>query len=91
MSDRITVIISQGRSNHPRKRAVEEALVAELLGERGIDVTIVPHLVDLTPHSTGMLCLSGVSGDIREFKDISHPEKYFERSQLRINEIIKHG
>lgn len=58
----VTVIVSQGQSANPRKRALEEDLVAALLMERGLDVTIIPHLYDLAPDGTGMLCLQGVSG-----------------------------
>ena len=64
MANRLTVIISQGQSNNPAKRQMEEDLVAALLMENGIDVTVIPHLYDLTPDGTGMLCLEGVSGDM---------------------------
>ena len=64
MPHRLTVVVSQSRSLNPKKRAVEERIVAELLGERGIDVTVVPNLYDLKADGTGMLCLSGISGDL---------------------------
>ncbi len=64
MAKRITVVISQGQSANPVKRALEEALVGALLMERGVDVTVVPHLYDLSPGSTGMLCLEGIAGDM---------------------------
>ncbi len=64
MAHRLTVVVSQSRSQNPKKRAVEERIVAELLGERGIDVTVVPNLYDLKADGTGMLCLSGISGDL---------------------------
>ena len=64
MPHRLTVVISQSRSHNPKKRGLEEALVGELLGHRGIDVTVVPNLYDLQPEGTGMLCLSGLSGDL---------------------------
>ena len=64
MSRRIAVVVSQSQSHNPKKRAVEEEIVANLLSERGIDVTVVPHLYDLKPEGTGMLCLSGVTGDL---------------------------
>ena len=47
MPHRLTVVVSQSRSQNPKKRALEEALVAELLGRPGVDVTVVPHLYDL--------------------------------------------
>ncbi|MCA9230652.1 MAG: ferredoxin family protein [Planctomycetales bacterium] len=64
MPHRLTVVISQSRSQNPKKRQLEEQVVAGLLGERGIDVTVVPHLYDLKPDGSGMLCLSGISGDL---------------------------
>jgi hypothetical protein len=64
MAHRLTVVVSQSRSQNPKKRALEEEIVAGLLGERGIDVTVVPNLYDLKAEGTGMLCLSGISGDL---------------------------
>jgi len=64
MPHRLTIVVSQSRSQNPKKRALEEQIVAELLGERGIDVTVVPNLYDLKADGTGMLCLSGISGDL---------------------------
>ena len=58
MPKHLSVIVSQGQSNHPHKRAVEEAIVAGLLTRPGIDVSVVPHLYDLAPDSSGVLCLS---------------------------------
>lgn len=60
----LTVVVSQGQSAQPAKRRLEEEIVAGLLFERGIEVTVVPHLYDLTPDGTGMLCLQGISGDL---------------------------
>ncbi len=64
MASRITVVISQGQSPNPRKRAIEEEIVGRLLGSKGIDVTVIPHLYDLREDSSGMLCLSGMTGDL---------------------------
>jgi len=64
MAHRLTVVVSQSRSQNPKKRELEEQIVAGLLGERGIDVTVVPNLYDLKPDGTGMLCLSGIAGDL---------------------------
>lgn len=64
MPRRITVVLSQGPSNRPAKRKVEEDLVAGLLGNQQVEVTVVPHLYHLAPTGTGMLCLAGVEGDI---------------------------
>jgi NAD-dependent dihydropyrimidine dehydrogenase PreA subunit len=64
MSKRIAVVISQGQSQNPAKRGLEEEVVAALVGEPGIDVTIIPHLYDLKPAGTGMLALQGIGGDM---------------------------
>ena len=53
MARKITVVLSQGQSASPDKRKLEEDLVAGLLFERGLEVTVIPHLYDLTPDGTG--------------------------------------
>ena len=62
MPARLTVVLSQGQSQSPVKRGIEEDIVAGLLTEPGIDVTVIPNLYDLRRDDTGMLCLEGVSG-----------------------------
>jgi len=64
MAQRTTVVISQSPSSNPAKRQLEEDIVTGLLFESGIDVTVVPNLYDLKADSTGMLALSGVSGNM---------------------------
>ncbi len=64
MAKRITVVVSQGQSANPIKRKLEEKLVAALMFAEGLDVTVVPHLYDLTPDGTGMLCLEDITGDV---------------------------
>ena len=53
MARKLTVVISQGQSANPAKRKLEEDVVAGLLFERGVEVTVVPNLYDLTPDGTG--------------------------------------
>jgi NAD-dependent dihydropyrimidine dehydrogenase PreA subunit len=64
MARKLTVVVSQGQSANPAKRKLEEDVVAGLLFEKGVEVTVIPHLYDLTPDGTGMLCLQGISGDM---------------------------
>src|SRR3569833_2917193 len=59
-----TAVISQGQSANPVKRKLEEDLVGALLFERGLEVTVIPHLYDLKADGTGMLCLQGITGDM---------------------------
>ena len=61
---RLSVVVSQAQSQNPAKRQLEEDIVAALLFEPGVDVTIVPHLYDMKPDSTGWLALSGASGNM---------------------------
>lgn len=63
MGKRIAVVISQGQSQNPKKRQLEEDLVTQLMFEAGLDVTVVPHLYDLKPDGTGILALRGIKGD----------------------------
>jgi NAD-dependent dihydropyrimidine dehydrogenase PreA subunit len=64
MAKRISVVISQGQSASPAKRGLEEDIVAALLMESGIEVTVIPHLYDLKGDGTGMLALQGIGGDM---------------------------
>ena len=64
MAKRISVVVSQGQSNNPAKRALEENIVTELMMESGIDVTVIPHLYDLKPDGTGVFAMSGVTGNL---------------------------
>src|SRR5258708_3420274 len=64
MAKTLTVVISQGQSANPAKRKLEEEIVAGLLFERGLEVTVIPHLYDLAPEGTGMLCMQGITGDM---------------------------
>lgn len=61
---RLTVVVSQGQSANPKKRALEEEIVTSLLFEKGIEVTVIPNLYDLKPDGTGMLCLKGIPGNV---------------------------
>ncbi len=64
MPRKLTVVVSQGQSKNPDKRALEEGIVEALLFEPGLEVTVIPNLYDLKADSTGMLCLSGIGGDM---------------------------
>ena len=64
MARKLTVVVSQGQSANPLKRKLEEDIIAGLLFERGLEVTVVPHLYDLTADGTGTLCLQGLTGDV---------------------------
>jgi len=61
---RLTVVLSQAPGKHPAKRALEENVVAALLLEPGVEVSVVPNLYDLGPDHTGRLFLGSVAGDM---------------------------
>src|SRR5437899_802611 len=61
---RLTVVLSQAQGKNPTRRALEESIVAALLMEPGLDVSVVPYLYDLGPDHTGRLFLEGVGGDM---------------------------
>jgi NAD-dependent dihydropyrimidine dehydrogenase PreA subunit len=61
---RLTVVVSQAQGKNPAKRALEEAIVAALILEPGLDVSVVPYLYDLGPDHTGRLFLESVKGDM---------------------------
>jgi NAD-dependent dihydropyrimidine dehydrogenase PreA subunit len=62
MAKRTAVVVAQSPSQNPARRSLEEEVVAGLLMEPGIELTIIPSLYDLTPSSTGMLALQGIPG-----------------------------
>ena len=64
MPRRLTVVLSQGQSLNPAKRKLEEDVVAQLVVEGGVEVTVIPNLYDLTPDGTGILALQGITGDM---------------------------
>src|SRR5215210_291919 len=61
---RLTVVLSQAQGKHPIKRALEESIVAALIMEPGLEVSVIPHLYDLGSAHTGRLFLGGVRGDM---------------------------
>jgi len=64
MAAKINVVLSQGQSQNPSKRKLEEDLLTALLLEPGVETAIVPHLYDLTADGTGMLCLRNIGSDL---------------------------
>ena len=64
MPRRFTVVVSQAQSQNPKKRAIEEAIVGNLLGERGVDVAVVPHLYDLQGDTPEVVGLQSLASDL---------------------------
>src|SRR6187431_462039 len=61
---RLTVVLSQAPGKHPAKRSLEESIVAALIMEPDLEVSVVPNLYDLGPDHTGRLFLGAVAGDM---------------------------
>lgn len=61
---KLTVVISQGQSKNPKHRQLEEELAVKLLMQGNVEVSVVPHLYDLTADQTGTLFLKSVPGDL---------------------------
>ena len=61
---KVTVVISQGQGRNPVRRQLEEDIATVLLTEPGVDVSLVPHLYDMSNEHTGMLFLRSVPGDL---------------------------
>jgi NAD-dependent dihydropyrimidine dehydrogenase PreA subunit len=61
---RLTVVVSQAPGKHPARRSLEECIVAALLMEPDLEVSVVPNLYDLGPDHTGRLFLDAVRGDM---------------------------
>lgn len=61
---RLTVVLSQAQGRHPVKQALEESIVAALLMEPGLEVSVVPYLYDIDAQHTARLFLEAVTGDM---------------------------
>ncbi len=58
----VTVVISQGQSRNPEKRALEQSIAEGAAHIAGAKVAIIPHLYDLTPDSASFAQLRHVDG-----------------------------
>ena len=62
---RLTVVLSQAQGKHPAKRALEESIVAALIMEPGLDVSVDPAPVRPRTPTTPAGCSSNrCSGDM---------------------------
>ena len=61
---KLTVVISQHQGKHPVKRNMEEEIAAALIMDSDIDVSLVPHVYDMSADHTGMLFLRGIPGPV---------------------------
>ncbi|MAG93309.1 MAG: ferredoxin [Planctomycetaceae bacterium] len=61
---KLTVVISQQQGKNPAKRQLEEEIASALLIHPDVDLSLVPHLYDLSSDHTGMVFLKSVPGDL---------------------------
>ena len=61
---KINVVISQAPGKNPVKRHLEEEIATRLILSGSAEVSVVPHLYDLTASHTGMLWLKSLKGDL---------------------------
>ena len=64
MISRLAVVVSQGPSDNPAKRALEQSLIAGLQAISGLDLLVVPHLYDLRSAGPSLLALRQLQGDL---------------------------
>jgi len=61
---KLTVVISQAPGKNPVKRHLEEEIATRLMLSGTAEVSVVPHLYDLTSDHTGMLWLRSLKGNL---------------------------
>jgi len=61
---KLTVVISQSPGKNPVKRHLEEEIATRLMLSGTAEVSVVPHLYDLTSDHTGMLWLKSLKGNL---------------------------
>ncbi len=61
---RLTVVVSQSQSKNPAGRQMEEEIATQLILAGDTEVSLIPHLYDLTADHPGMLFLKSVPGDL---------------------------
>jgi len=71
MAERITVVISLAGT--ASRRDFEEKMIADLLIQDSVDLTIIGELSQLAEDTTGLLCLEGIKGSFVLVTDISPP------------------
>lgn len=61
---KLTVVISQAPGKNPAKRQLEEEIATQLMLQGVAEVSLIPHLYDLSADHTGMVWLKGIRGDM---------------------------
>jgi len=61
---KLTVVLSQAQGKNPAKRELEGEIAAALMRDPDVDVSLVPHLHDMSRDHSGMLFLRSIPGDL---------------------------
>lgn len=64
MTQPVHVILSQGPTLHPQRRALEQQLVAELTNRGSVEILVVPHLYDLPADGPSIAALRRLTGPL---------------------------
>lgn len=65
MADKkLTVVICQAQGRNPVKRQLEEDILAALMADGDVDVSLLPHLYDMPQNHSGMEFLRSVPGPL---------------------------
>lgn len=61
---KLNVVIAQSPGKNPHKRQLEEEIAAQLMIENVADVSLIPHLNDVSADHSGALWLKSIRGDV---------------------------
>lgn len=64
---KLTVVICQAQGRNPVKRQLEEDILASLMAEADVDVSLLPHLYDMPQNHSGMEFLRSAPGPLLVF------------------------
>jgi hypothetical protein len=84
MAAKIPVVFSQGTNISPFQRDHEETLIAEMLMEDRIEVSLIAALEQLRDDDTDRLCLLGFQGDFVLMSSLQSSQVFVELERLGI-------
>ena len=84
MAAKIPIVFSQGTNIGPQQRDHEETLIAELLMEDRIEVSLITALDQLEDDDTDRLCLLGFQGDFVLMSSLDSSQVFVELERLGV-------
>ena len=64
MPERITVVVSHAAKANATQRDFAEKIIADLLTQDSVDLTLIEEISSLAQETTGLLCLEGIRGSV---------------------------